>query len=79
MDRIKGETMKVTLLLAMVLLIAGCSPGYWGRFADGMQQQQYRQPVRIYTPQRQNSTYWQETQARQEYYDSLQPDLWKPK
>jgi len=38
-----------------------------------------REPPQIITHERQNSTYWQETRARQEYYNSLTPGLWDPK
>lgn len=84
--------MKVILITIFVFGLttgmAGCTQETQVRFAEAFvagqqagqqKQQEMQRPVQIIAPQQQNSTYWQETRARQEYFDSLHPNLWKPK
>jgi len=77
--------MKAYLIIIFGLMIglAGCGGGpyYYNPHAVSDTYKlhyEMQRPVQIITPQRQNSMYWQETRARQEYYDSLHPDLFKP-
>ena len=73
----------IMVVLILTIALAGCggSPYYYNPHAVSDTYKlhyEMQQPVRIITPKRQNSMYWQETRARQEYHNSLQPNLWKP-
>lgn len=82
--------MKTTMLIILILFIAGCTSDQMNAFLRGMggagqgvnnavmldAQLRQQQPMQVYYPQQNNgSTYWQEQRARQEYYDNVNRKL----
>lgn len=76
--------MKKVVLVLGLLFLAGCTGNDWARGFQGMGQglnnayqmdYQMRQKNQVVypNPQQNNSTYWQEANARQQYFDRNMP------
>lgn len=72
--------MKILITLIGLVFLAGCNAGHVGGFNRGfnnaymmdMQMRQPSAPVQYY-PQNNNNTYWQEQNARRQYFESIRP------